>query len=235
MAATVVDTVSAGDGAGDTTQTTGNLTVSGSNRVLWVWAVASSATPADPTEVRWQGSGGTLLTKIGSGVVYGTFGTISLWELKNPTATTNTVYASWAAAHDTRILYAAAVQDVDQTTPKGTVATNTGIATDPTLAVTSTSGQLVLDGTAVIDFLGRSITHTQGAGQTKLEGLVADISDSEAGSSEAASGTTTTMSWTLSVTDASVSWASMGFAVNGAPVGLGPPALIANVIRNRGA
>ena len=227
MAATVVDSVAVGAADNIATLETGSLTVSGSNRVLWVHVGSGAGTPVDPTSVKWGGSGGTSLTQISTTLDVGSNEKISVWRLISPAATSSTVYVTWPSAQDERWIIAVAVQDADQTTPNGTVATATGTSNTPSVAATSTSGQLVLDFVSFLDT--GSDTLTVGAGQTQLENIAGGAFSSfegSASSTETASGSSTTMSWTIS--DVSVNgWGIFAFAINDASGGGGPAGNIA--------
>lgn len=80
-----------------------------------VISVASSL--ADPSAVKWQSSGGTSLSLLGSTQTVNTFLRGSMYGLVAPTATTNTSYASWGSAQDYRGIQQVSYNGVDQTTP----------------------------------------------------------------------------------------------------------------------
>lgn len=218
MAAVITDTVAIGAADNTSSLTTGSLTSGGSNRVLYVAVGSGAGTPTDPTGVKWGGSGGTSLTQLGSTLNLGANCKWSLWRLIAPTAQSSTVYASWAGNQDERWIIAAAVEDADQTTPNNTVATATGTAaTNPTVAATSVSGDLVLDFVAFLNGGGQSLTLTADASQAELEDLGGGTGigpyEGAAASSETAAGSSTTMSWTISTTNAR-DWGIFAFAVN---------------------
>ncbi len=216
---TIVDSVIAGDTAGGTTKETGTITVSGSNRVLWVWLYNSDGSRAAPSSVKWRGSGGTSLTQIGSNLAIGSYAYLSLWELKNPDAATDTVYATWGSSQSGRVVYAVSMSDVDQTTPKGTVATATGTGIALALDVASTAGLTVLDFAGVIDLGANSPDLVVGSSQTQRENLGLPVYETTAGSHETATGSTTDMDWSLTNGAFGADWGTIGFAVNDATGG----------------
>ena len=224
MAATIVDTVIGGDNLNTTSFETAALTVSGSNRVVWAWVSSGATVPVDPASVKYGGVSGASMTLIGTVIDVDVNVKLSLWEIIAPSVGTGTIYASWGATpQDERWVYAVSAQDAHQTTPKGTVATATGaVSTAVTVNVSSTAGQLVLDGCSVLNTSAASPTLSVGAGQTQLENLGATLAPYEvaAGSSETAAGASTTMSWTISALS---DWGIIAFAVNDAVGGGDPP------------
>lgn len=194
--------------------------IGGSNRAVYACVLSSSGSPADPTSVKWGGSGGTNLTKIAS-VALSPYWQMTVWELINPTATTSTIYVTWAGAHDEVGLISVSVKDADQTTAHGTVATNTSaVNANPTVTVTTTSGELTLGfmmwgDVATLDLTQvagqSSIQEIEGA-DLRFEGLAAEYTS--------AGGTTQAMTWTLSDTP-SGGWYMVGFQVNPAGGGGG--------------
>lgn len=222
MAATVVDSVGTGSADNTASLTSGSLTVSGSNRVLYALVGSGATTPTDPTAVKWGGSGGTSMTQIGTTLTLGSNVKMSLWRLIAPTAQSSTVYASWAGNQNERWIIGVAVQDADQTTPNNTLAqtSGSGAGAGATVNATSVSGDLVLDFVSFLDLGGNSLTLTAGAGQTELEDLASGVIGPYEGagaSSETASGTSTTMSWTISGTG-DRNWGIFALAIN-APSG----------------
>lgn len=216
MVATVVDSVIGGDNLNTSTFETAALTVSGVNRVVWAWVSSGAGTPVNPSTVRYGGVAGTLMTKIGLTIDIDVNVKMSLYELIAPGAGSGTIYGDWGTAQDERWIYAVSVQDADQATPKGTVATATAtFSTAVTVNAASTAGQLVLDGTSCLNTSAGSPTLTVGAGQAQLKNLGATLAPYEcaAGSSETAAGASTTMSWTISLAS---DWGIIAFAVNDA-------------------
>jgi len=93
---------------------------------------------------------------------------------------------------------------VDQTTPYGTYASNTGTDTTPTVNVVTTAGDLVFDTV----FLGAQTIGTLAAGDSQTAQWSATIDRvGGAGSIEEATGTSVTMSWTVSGGATSRFWA----------------------------
>lgn len=234
MAATVF--VSAAVGAADNTSTleTAAFTVGGSNRVLYVLAGSGAGTPVDASAVRWGGSGGTALTQISTTLNLGVNAKMSLWRLIAPATGSNTVHASWGSNQDERWLIAVQVQDADQTTPNGTVATATGTDAAPTAAAASVSGDLVLDFMSWLDLGGRNLTVTDDVPDSlqELEAGAISAYEGAGASRETASGTSTTCSWTLSAsTGGDGGWGIFALAINeaeaGAPFDLAPTSGVA--------
>lgn len=216
MAATVV--ASDKGSAASTIAETPAFAVSGSNRVLYACLVGVSTGAMTHNDVRWQGAGGTSLTKLGSTYTIGSYLTVSLWRIIAPTAATDTVIGEVTGAIYTMII-GVSVQDADQTTPNGTVANANGTSTSPSVNASSASGQLVLDFMSWSDIAGAARTATVGAGQTSLQEIEgAAISyGGECSSRETAGGASTTMSWSIS--NSISDWLSLAFSINDASSG----------------
>jgi hypothetical protein len=222
VAATVF--VSSAIGAADNTTIleTGAFTAGGSNRVLYVLAGSGAGTPVDPSAVKWGGSGGASLTKLGATLDMGSNAKASLWRLIAPATGSNTVHVTWGSAQDERWVIAVQVQDADQTTPNNTVATATGTNASPTVTATSVSGDLVLDFVSFLDIGGQSFQLTDDVPDSlqELEGAGGISAFEGAGASrETAAGTSTTCSWTVGGTLAGGGWSIFALAVNAAAAG----------------
>ena len=224
MAASVTDQVGIGNNSASTTLETGTLTPTGSNKVLYVLVGTGASSPGDPTAVKYAstgGSGGESLTLLDSVRVVGTFVKTSVWKLVGPSASSGTIHATFAASNDERWIIAVAVQDADGT--ENTIAYATASSsTAPTVNATSVSGDLVLGFLSVLDGSGGNPQLT--AGQTSVYELESSTAgtggignfESAGIEQDTASGTSTTISWTLS--DLS-DWGLHAFAVNGATGG----------------
>jgi hypothetical protein len=224
MAATVF--VSSAIGAADNTTTlqTSAFTAGGSNRVLYVLAGSGAGTPVDPSAVKWGGSGGTSLTKLGATLDMGSNAKASLWRLIAPATGSNTVHVTWGSAQDERWVIAVQVQDADQTTPNNTVATATGTNAAPTVSATSVAGDLVLDFVSFLDIGGQSFGLTDDVPDSLQEldnGTGIGPFEGAGASRETAAGTSTTCSWTAGGTLAGGGWSIFAFAVNAAAAGGG--------------
>lgn len=200
-----------------------SFTVGGANRVLYAFVSSGAGSPVAPTSVKWGGSGGTALTQLSTTLTVSSFGRLSLWRLIAPAATSSTIYADWGGNQDERFIIGVAVEDADQSTPNGTVATATGTNLTPSVAAASVSGDLVLDGVFFLDTAGGAKTLLAGAGQTSLQEIEgADTGYEGTGASrETASGASTTMSWTINSAPID-EWGIFAFAVNAATGGGGP-------------
>lgn len=166
---------------------------SGDDRLLVVCTAYRDASGNGATSVTW---GGTALTELGS--VYFAGGhdpIVQIWYLVAPSSGTNTVEITFSTAKDDTDAIALDFTGVDQASPWGTVATNSGAATNPTITVdvSSAAGELVVDNAAGRD----SLTFTVGAGQT--EHANQNPGDQlQQGVSTEPGAATTTMSWSTS-------------------------------------
>ncbi|WP_395707568.1 hypothetical protein [Casimicrobium huifangae] len=216
MPAVYDNSVEAFNNVASTTLESASFAVGGSNRVLYVFVATGAGTPVDPSAVKWGGSGGVSLSQIGTTIDHHANGKFSLWRLIAPAAQTATVHVTWPSAQDERYFIAYSAKDADQTTPNNTVAQASGSSNTPSVAATSVSGDLVICGATFLDTGGTSETlSTTDTSRQEIEG--ADLVYEGMGVSEkTATGTSTTMSWTISDADP---WGIFALAINGAAAG----------------
>lgn len=199
--------------------TSGSMAVSGSNKLL-LGAIASGAgSPVAPSGVKWGGSGGTDLTKQGSTVSVGPYGRLSIYSLVAPTDQTSTVYYYWPSAQDETVGGTLLFTGVDQSTPLGTVATNTGTnnTTQPSVTVSSAVDDLVIAVCWMVDTSGQSRTITAASGGTVLYDVSMPIYEFFVIESKVATSTSTTMNFTISGSASNeIAWGVIGVAVKGA-------------------
>lgn len=169
----------------------------------------------NPTAVTY---GGTSMTKIGE-VAHGSGHGITVWELINPPAGAANVVLTFTN-QIVMVIVARSFSGVHQTTPKGTVVTNSGSSTTPSTTVSSASGELVAD--FVVARQLSAATATVGAGQTQDANLASNGSpgalDSRGLCSTEAGAGSVTMDWTLS---ASEPWKAVGVPIKPAGGGGG--------------
>lgn len=115
---------------------------------------------------------------------------VLIYDLVNPSVGTYDVTTK-SGIGGYVLLIGTPVSGVDTTSPVRNTNSNTAYNTTPTIGVTTVAGDLV------IDVVTATNTLTVGAGQTEKYNTPATPANSGA-SSEVASGTTTTMSWTQS-------------------------------------
>lgn len=194
--------------------TSPSWTLTGSNLYVHAGVLSGANTPVDPSAVKVGGSGGTAMTQKGATQNVGANVKVSAWGLANAPAGSTTSYVSWASNQDETALVAASYAGVDTSTPNRTVATATGSNATPSVAATSVSGDLVVDVAGFLDGNGAALTLTVGASQTshgEVEG--ANLTFEGLGTShEAATTTSTTMSWTISGTPQQ-GWATIAYAL----------------------
>lgn len=208
-------------------------TIAGSDRCLFGFiGTGTGGTATTHTEMRWNGSSGTLLSQIGTTLSVGTPGRLSAWRLIAPTAASQTLYGLWAAAQDETAIGGVSYTGVDQTTPVGTPATNTGTITGSasgTMSVTisTTAGQKVLavfwvvTTSAADPQLTPSGTPTP-TGRYEIEGAQLGFEAMQVQEVDA-TGTSTTVSCDYSSGAAfSGSWGAIAFVVNEAVGGSSP-------------
>lgn len=176
-------------GANVASATQSFVTGSGSNRYMGVWVEFIKAEPKSITSVTYHGVPLTFRhTKLSDNE---TFIRMEYWDLVAPdTGTWDVVITPNATGRLAWIV--STWTDVDQSTPRGTIAS----ADDATAGVTATvdassaSGEVVVDGVCV----AASVTLTPDGSQTPQ----AEIETNDPiGHSSKAGATTTTMTWTI--------------------------------------
>jgi hypothetical protein len=200
-------------------------TLAGSNRVLYTQVASGAGTPVAPASVLHGGSGGTSLTQIGTTNTVGTFGRHGVYRLIAPASGSQTSYASWGSNQDETLIISVSVKDADQSTPNNTLAAATGSNSNPTVNATSVSGDLVLDFQFWLDGNGNGLAQAPNGSQTALQEIEgSDLFYEGMGASYlTASGTSTTMAWTLSgFTLGNTNWSTYACAINAAGGGGGP-------------
>ncbi|HLA65032.1 MAG TPA: hypothetical protein VK600_00455 [Candidatus Saccharimonadales bacterium] len=145
---------------------------------------------------------------------------LEVWALKMPSPSvgangrvTFTIPGSFRYAAQLILL-----EDVDQATPYSDLQAATGTNLAPSVAVTTSPSQLVINGIGAINGIGHTWTSTPGGSSSQLwcnetAGGPGDPSAEVDGSTEVATGTSTTMSWAISSDFAF--WGSAAVAING--------------------
>lgn len=192
--------ITGNDGGGFPAFTLSVTTGSGANRLLVVyvsWVGGDATTSAAVTY------GVQAMTQLGSSFANGSLHG-EVWYLAAPTTGTANVSVVWTNGMSGKSLVAIPWTDANQAAPLGTLQTATGNSTTPSVDVSSSSSEVVLD------FLNSSLAGlaTAGAGQTLRYQLQDDMG---AASSTEPGSATTTMSWTNS----SEQWLIAAMAVKG--------------------
>jgi hypothetical protein len=163
--------------------------------------------------------GGTALTALTEYVPGASRFVDHVFYLKNPTVGTANVVVDITAGVKLTVAMEQ-YNGVNQTTPFGTVATNSNTgSTGPTVNVSSTSGDLVTDSLVVVSN-SPIPTDTATSPQNKDYEINTGSTTTDivgVGSHKTAAGTTSTMAHTLS---ASRAWSTVGFAIKGSQNGM---------------
>lgn len=189
--------------------TSAAFAVSGANRFMVGFIASGAGSPADPSGMKWGGSGGTGLTKQGATLSFGTYFKLSCYTLLAPAAQTSTLYGNWPSNQDETIIGCVSATGVDQAASLGTIGTGTGTNLSPSVNVTTAVDDFVVDCVWAGDTGGFGRTLTAGANQIsrqEVEGANPTIYEAFGMSTEVATGTTTTMSWALSGTGSIDGW-----------------------------
>jgi hypothetical protein len=166
-----------------------------SNRVL-IAVLALRGVSSSAVGVTWNG---VSMTSIGSAsnTAGGQFD-LYMFGLINPASGSQTISASWTGGSATAVLAAWMLSDADQTTGWQNFAANSGASTSMTSgAITSTSGNMVVSGTADNDASSASIT--SGTSDWNERAFTGNYN----GGHIASSGASATVTWTLG---SSVDW-----------------------------
>jgi len=132
---------------------TASLVSSGVNRALYCAIALSDGSPGGVTSVTWSGGGGETLTSIYDSGVAQSFLRLHIYRRIAPTAATGTLTPVLASACSEIGIFGWAVEDVDQTTPNGTIAAANGTGSGNAASGTIASAT----GETVIDIIGRFV------------------------------------------------------------------------------
>ena len=210
--------------------TTSAWTIAGSDRLLVAGMGWGDGTPGNYTAIKWGGSGGTSLTQVGSTVAGGSFHKVAMARLIAPTAASQTLYGEISAAAAAMAVGGVSFTGVDQTTPLGTSATNSGTGSDttftPTVNVSSATGEVVIDIAygGSDDGTGTTLTISAGTGQT-MRWEQESIATFDAGTmSTEAGAATVTMSHTFTFNNFQPwAWGIIGVGIKEAAAGAAAP------------
>jgi hypothetical protein len=209
---------------GSTTHDSPTLTVSGTNKVMWVLVGNSDSSPATPSGVVWDPTGANeSLTQIGTGITYATFGNASLWRRIAPTNVTNgIVRVTWGSAKGERIVGVWVETGIDQTTPNGTVSqgsVNTSTSPINSTALSTTTGQRVLQFAHAIFTSAGAIGFNSPSGTERVDAVTTGGAyDNLAIQEQTASGSSTQPQWGA-MTNGEDGWATFSIALNDASAG----------------
>lgn len=185
--------------------TTGAVTASGSDRYLVAGAASGAGTAVGADSMKWGGSGGTALTQHGSSLAVGPNGHISAWSLDDPATGSQTLYGSWPSNQDETCIGGNTYTGVQGVRGTASAAGNQGVEGQPTVNVTTVASDMAVDFLWLVDGGGNNPTIAVGSGQTsRIEIEAGAITQYEAfgSSEESATGSSTTMSWTISLATA---------------------------------
>lgn len=203
-----------GETDGDSSVETSSWTIAGANRFLAAFIASGAGSPLDPSGMKWGGSGGTTLTQEGSAVVVGTFAKLSQFSLVAPAASNLTLYGSFPGGQDEAADCGASYTGVDQVSPLRTSPTPvTGESTSPSITATTVAGDVMVGCLWVLDLANSSATITSNGSQNSrqvLEGGTPFSAEAMALDDKTASGTSTTLSWTISI---NAFWVAMAYVL----------------------
>ena len=128
-----------------------------------------------------------------------------IWYLLNPASGVNTVVVTLSAS-DHFVASSTSYFNVNQTTPFGTLGTNTGTSSGPTVTFNTVTNELVYD---LIATPGSFAFNSQGGGQTLLSDSCHTVC--LGASYKSAGSSSTTMSWTMAGSSA---WSEIAVPIN---------------------
>jgi hypothetical protein len=193
-------------------------TVAGSDRVLYVFVTTRFSDTV--TAVTYNGDALSQIATVNNSP--DNLVSACVWRLIAPDTGTNNVVVTFSAAR-TGECTAVSLTGVHQTTPEGTPATGSDVSgggfTNPSVVVSSATGELVVDCVGLQND-STSKTLTVGADQTQLEqGSVGTTTSIVGAVSTEPGAASVTMSWTPSTAD---DWAQVAVPVK--PSAAAPPA-----------
>lgn len=137
-------------GTNVTTLTTASFTIgSGSNRaaIAGLSTRSASVNPGTVTTTTVGGVSGTVIS--GTVLEDANFASTQLWSVINPASGSQTASMTWTNSVQGATLGVVTASGVDQTTPANNGTKTSGLFADPSLSVTSTSGDLTISNLAV--------------------------------------------------------------------------------------
>lgn len=204
---------------GGSTTRDSSSTVVPSGATAYVLVANSDGSPAAPTGVKFDPTGtNQALTQVGTTISHGTYARASLWVLKNAVAATAVFRATWSSAQGERLLAVYVSTGVDTTTPNGTVTQVQGTTANSvsTGALTTVSGDFLVFMAAYLNTGGQAVAFNSPSGTERAEAQTTGggAYDGAAVQDVVASGTSTTITWTLSGTHDS--WAAFAIPLRAA-------------------
>lgn len=177
-----------------TNQTVSHTPV-GTDRIVFAWLMIENS--VSNVSVTYGGNAMTLVDSITT-----TNAAVHLYRYLNPPLSAQNCAATWTGAA-TGWLEVISYSNVNQTTPLGTPAkASSNSSTTPSVTVTSSAGELVIDGvSAHVAFTG------MGSGQT---GRISEATVVNVRGSEEAGAASVVMDWTLG---SASNWASIGVSL----------------------
>lgn len=198
--AIALDTTTSGSTTGASSLTVA-MTVSGSDRYLYVMAVSVNVGLVDATSCTYPVSGSPASGTRQWTADRGATQRAEAFGLKNPDTGSNNIVVTYSSSRSAIRLVAGSYTGVDQTTAERAASTATGSSTTPSVSITnSVTNDVVVDGVVAgntISSSGNNIRQNVFTGPTL-------------GYSDAAGTGANTMSYTLS---GSTSWAIGAFAI----------------------
>lgn len=194
----------------------------GADRILVGFLASVDASPAAHSGMKWGGAGGTALTQVGSTYSAGLYTRLSAWRLIAPTAASQTLYGNVAASQGYLAAAGLSYSGVDQTTPTGTTATNSGSVTnsfgfDATVTIATAVNDVVLACFVIVDGNGSTPLMTPNGtpastGRYDNESAIYSIQAQEV----VATGTSTTVSCNIAPTASNITgdWGAFALILN---------------------
>ncbi len=178
------DANSSWSGSGST-ESWSHTVAAGSNRIL---IVTTAALNSQATAVTFNTA---PLTLIGTRIDGDDASRLSMWYLVNPAVGAGTVQVTFDGSGNEKVMGASSWTGVHQTTPIGSFVSNSGSGTTPSVTVSSTAGEVVVDAVSNIDAGTLTVDPSQTQHWKLTNGDVTGGHSSEPGD------TSVTMSWTM--------------------------------------
>lgn len=201
-----------------TTKSTAEITLDGTNRVLYAFVASSAGTPAGASTVKWNTT--EDLTKLGELTTAIAGDKFSVWRLINPSAVASTVDVVYSASQDEQLVIGIGVKDCHQTTPNNVLGTNQGVSADvnTTVDCAAPTGKLIID--AVYGDSGGINNYTISPTSSQTQRAKIDGADTHYEAMGVATKTSatdpTTSTWAFSGNE---DWAAFSLSLNGVTSG----------------
>lgn len=186
----------------NSTITTGNITVTGTDPALFITTASTDDASRNPSSATWNVATPENFTEVVAATGQSFFGA-SIWGLAAPTAATDNVTVTYPQTVDGFAVAVHLFTGVDGTTPTGNTQSGNGTSGEPSETLTSVDADDFCLDAVCVDSEGATNTRTAGTNQTKRSDITSNSDFDVDLSSSTQDGTDGgEMTWTISGTEA---------------------------------